>query len=54
MGRIGVRAAVIPDFPYRAGVYMQYQEAKVRIRDGLPKMKDVAKEMGRSGASVGE
>ena len=54
MGLTDVYAAVIPDFPYRAGVHVHYQETKLRIRDGLPKMKDVPKEMGGSGVSMPE
>jgi len=53
-GLIDVYAAVIPDFPYRAGVHVNYTETKLRIADGLPKMRDVPKEMGGSGASVSE
>ena len=49
-----VYAAVIPDFPYRPGVHVHYQETKLHIKDGLPKMKDVPKEMGGSGATVAE
>ncbi len=49
-----VYAAVIPDFPYHADVHVHYQETKLRIKDGLPKMKDVPKEMGGSGVSVAE
>jgi len=36
------------------GVHVNYQETKLRIKDGLPKMKDVPKEMGGSGVSVTE
>ena len=54
MGLTDVYAAVIPDFPYRAGVHVHYQETKLRMKDGLPKMKDLPKEMGGSGASVAE
>src|SRR6267378_1908160 len=54
MGLTDVYAAVIPDFPYHAGVHVHYQETKLRIKDGLPKMRDVPKEMGGSGASVAE
>jgi len=49
-----VYAAVIPDFPYRAGVHVNYQESKLAIKDGRPKMKDVPKEMGGSGVVVAE
>jgi hypothetical protein len=54
MGLTDVYAAVIPDFPYNAGVHVHYQETKLRIKDGLLKMKDVPKEMGGSGVSVAE
>jgi hypothetical protein len=53
-GLTDVYAAVIPDFPYRASVHVNYQETVLRIKDGLPKMKDVPKEMGGSGISVEE
>lgn len=54
MGVTDVYAAVIPDFPYRAGVHVHYQETKLPMRDGLPKMKDVPAEMGGSGSTVPE
>jgi len=51
---IDVYAAVIPGFPYAPGVHVNYQETKLRVKDGLPKMKDLPAEMGGSGASVAE
>ena len=51
---IDIYAASIPDFPYQPGVHVNYQEAKLRVKDGLPKLKDLPKEMGGSGVSVGE
>lgn len=54
MGLIDVYAAVIPDFPYRPGIHVNYQETVLPIKDGLPKMKDLPQEMGGSGASVAE
>ncbi len=53
-GLVDVYAAVIPDFRFEAGVHVNYQETVLRIRDGVPKLKDVPKEMGGSGASVAE
>jgi hypothetical protein len=53
-GLVDVYAAVIPEFPHRAGVHVHYQETKLRIRDGVPKMKDLPKEMGGSGANLPE
>jgi len=49
MGLVDVYAAAIPDFPYEAHVHVNYQEKTLAVRDGLPKMKDVPKEMGGSG-----
>jgi hypothetical protein len=49
-----VYAAVIPGFPYKPGVHVNYQETRLRIKDGLPKLKDLPKEMGGSGASLPE
>jgi len=54
MGLTDVYAAVIPDFPYRPGVHVHYQETALRIADGLPKLKDLPQEMGGSGISVAE
>jgi hypothetical protein len=49
-----VYAAAIPGFPYRPGIHVHYQETVLPIRDGLPKMKDLPKEMGGSGITVEE
>jgi hypothetical protein len=51
---VDVYAAVIPELPYRAGVHVNYQETKLPIKDGLPKLKDVPKEMGGSGIALAE
>jgi hypothetical protein len=53
-GLVDVYAAVIADFPYQAGVHVNYQETRLQIRDGLPKMKDLPQEMGGSGATLPE
>lgn len=49
-----VYAGVIPQFPYQAGVHVNYQESKLRIVDGLPKLKDLPAEMGGSGVAIAE
>ena len=49
-----VYAAVIPGFSFKPGVHVNYQETVLHIKDGLPKLKDLPKEMGGSGASVSE
>ena len=54
MGLIDVYAALIPDLAYSPGVHVHYQETVLRIKDGLPKLKDVPEELGGSGISVDE
>lgn len=54
MGLVDVYAAVIPDFPYRPGVHVHYQETKLPIHDGLAKLRDLPGEMGGSGTFVPE
>jgi hypothetical protein len=54
MGLTDVYAAVIAGFPYKAGVHVNYQEAVLRVHDGVPKLKDVPQEMGGSGAGMAE
>lgn len=49
-----VYAAIIKNFPYQPGVHVHYQESVLRIKDGLPKMKDVPAEMGGSGVVLAE
>jgi hypothetical protein len=53
-GLTDVYAAVIPEFPFKAGVHVNYQETVLRIHDSVPKLKDVPKEMGGSGVAVSE
>jgi hypothetical protein len=48
-GLIDVYAATIPGFKFKPGLHVHYQETVLRIHDGLPKQKDMPKEMGGSG-----
>jgi hypothetical protein len=54
MGLIDVYAAVIPEFPFRPGVHVHYQETRLPLQDGLAKMRDLPAEMGGSGLTVAE
>ena len=54
MALIDVYAASIPYFPFQPGIHVNYQETVLRMKDGLPKMKDMPKEMGGSGMSLAE
>lgn len=51
---IDVYAATIPDFPFKPGVHVHYQETVLHIQDGLPKLRDLPEEMGGSGDSLSE
>lgn len=53
-GVTDVYAAVIPHFPFRPALHVNYQETVLRMRDGLPKQKDMPKEMGGSGVLLAE
>ena len=53
-GVTDVYAASIPAFPFKPGVHVNYAETKLRIRDGLPKMKDMPAPMGGSGVALAE
>jgi hypothetical protein len=51
---IDVYAAVIPNFRFKPALHVHYQETVLRVKDGLPKMKDMPKEMGGSGVTLPE
>ena len=54
MGLVDVYAALLPDLPYRPALHVNYQETRLRVHDGLPKLKDFPKEMGGSGEVLPE
>lgn len=49
-----VYSAVIPGLKFKPGVHVNYQETVLPIKDGVPKQKDVPKEMGGSGITLPE
>ena len=51
---VDVYAAVIPSFPFRPEVHVNYAEHVLRVTDGLPKLRDVPPDLGGSGAAVAE
>ena len=53
-GVVDVYAATIPTYKYKPGLHVNYQETVLRMKDGLPKMKDMPKEMGGSGETLPE
>ncbi|MGH8495384.1 MAG: GFA family protein [Gammaproteobacteria bacterium] len=54
MGLTDVYAAVIPELSFKPAVHVHYQESVLRLKDGLPKQKDVPAEMGGSGEELSE
>jgi len=51
---VDVYAAVIPTFELAPKVHVNYEDTVMRMKDGLPKFKDVPKEMGGSGELLAE
>lgn len=54
LGLTDVFAATIPTLDFQPGVHVNYSETVLRMKDGLPKLKDFPKEFGGSGVAVPE
>jgi hypothetical protein len=54
VGLVDVYAATIPSFPFKPAVHVNYESTVLRMKDGLPKLKDFPKEMGGSGEALAE
>jgi hypothetical protein len=53
-GLTDVYAATIPSFPFKPALHVNYQDSVLKMRDGLPKQKDVPKELGGLGQLMPE
>jgi hypothetical protein len=53
-GLVDVYAGVLEEFPFDPMLHVNYSEAALHVRDGLPKLKDFPKELGGSGLPVPE
>ena len=53
-GLIDVYAAILQGFPFEPQLHVNYGETVLRVRDGLPKLNDLPKEMGGSGQTLPE
>jgi len=53
-GLTDVYAATIPTLAFKPGVHVNYAETVLRMKDGLPKLKDFPAELGGSGQAVPE
>jgi hypothetical protein len=51
---IDVYAATIPTYKHQPQLHVHYQESVLPMKDGLPKMRDIPKEMGGSGQTMAE
>lgn len=54
IGMVDVHASTIGDFPFRPTLHVNYQEHVLRVRDGLPKLRDMPPEFGGSGQIMPE
>jgi hypothetical protein len=54
VGLVDVFAATLPTLGFAPGVHVNYAESVLRMRDGLPKLKDFPAELGGSGELVAE
>jgi hypothetical protein len=49
MGLVDVYAAILPELAFKPGLHVNYGEKVLSVKDGLPKQKDMPKEMGGTG-----
>jgi hypothetical protein len=54
LGLTDVYAATIPTVAFKPGVHVNYAETVLRMKDGLPKLKDFPSEFGGSGEAMAE
>ncbi|TAJ82502.1 GFA family protein [Reyranella sp.] len=54
LGLVDVFAATIPTLAFAPAVHVNYAETVLRMKDGLPKLKDFPAEFGGSGEMVAE
>ena len=51
---VDVYAAILPTLEFKPEIHVHYAAAVLRIKDGLPKFKDLPAEFGGSGDEVPE
>lgn len=54
LGLVDVFAATLPTLPFSPEVHVNYAETVLRMKDGLPKLRDFPAEFGGSGETVPE
>lgn len=53
-GLIDVYASVLDGLPFKPMLHVNYENSVLRLRDGLPKLRDFPKELGGSGEALAE
>lgn len=54
MKLVDIYAPLLPTLDFKPAVHVNYGEKVLAIRDGLPKMHDLPKDMGGSGITIAE
>jgi hypothetical protein len=54
LGLVDVFSATLPTLAFTPGVHVNYAETVLKMKDGLPKLKDFPKEFGGSGEMIAE
>ena len=54
LGLVDVYAATLPELAFAPELHVHYQERVLPLRDGLPKFRELPKEMGGSGDTLPE
>lgn len=49
-----VYAAILPTLAFEPALHVNYESSVLRVKDGLPKLKDFPSEMGGSGETLAE
>ena len=52
LGLIDVYAATLPTLPFQPALHINYAETVLRMRDGLPKFKNLPASFGGSGEEI--
>ena len=54
MGMTDVYAAILPGLAFKPAFHVHYAESVLPLHDGLPKFRDMPKEVGGSGETMPE
>jgi hypothetical protein len=54
IGMVDLPAAILPALTFRPAVHLNYEETVLRMKDGLPKLRDFPAEVGGSGEVMAE